>query len=100
MNINIDVKDPTHGYQHCNTFQILIYDGYVKVRESWYTQVIIWVNTILHHSDTRVTLPRLGGSLDGIKTPNGIENKNTVKYPYFTGIKKSEILILDTRMVS
>ena len=66
MNINIDVKDPTHGYQHCNTFQILIYDGYVKVRESWYTQVIIWVNTILHHSDTRVILPRLGGSLDGV----------------------------------
>ena len=59
MNINIDVKEPTHGYQNCNTNQILIYVWYVKVRESWYTQVIIWVNTILHHSDTKVILPRL-----------------------------------------
>ena len=30
---------------------------------------------------------------------NGIENKNTVKDPYPTGIKKCEILILDTQMV-
>lgn len=28
--------------------------------------------------------------------PNGIENDNTVKYPHLTGIRKCEILIIDT----
>jgi hypothetical protein len=32
--------------------------------------------------------------------PNGIENKNTVNYPYPTGIKKCEFNILDTPMVT
>jgi hypothetical protein len=29
----------------------------------------------------------------------GIEFKNTVKFPYLTGIKNHEILIVDTQMV-
>ena len=36
--------------------------GYVKVRESLYTHVIIWFNTILHHINTRAILPRYEGS--------------------------------------
>ena len=31
---------------------------------------------------------------------NGIGNKNTVKYPYPTGIKKCEIFIIHTKMVT
>ena len=62
ININNGIKEPTHGYQNCNTSQILIFGGYVKVRESLYTRVIIWVNTILNHIDTREFLPRYEGS--------------------------------------
>ena len=62
ININNGVKEPTHGYQNCNTNQILIFGGYVKVRESLYTQVIIWVNAILNYIDTRLTLPRYESS--------------------------------------
>ena len=35
-----------------------MYNGYVKVREFLYTQVIIWVNTILNHIHTKLILPR------------------------------------------
>ena len=58
INISNGKKEPTHGYQNCNTSQILIFGGYLKVRESLCTQVLIWVNTILTISDTRVILPR------------------------------------------
>ena len=96
--INNGIKQPTCRYQNCNTSQILIFGGYVKVRESSYTRVIIWVNTIPDHIDTRMFclgMKTLAWYID----PNGIENKYTVKYPYPTGIKKCEILIIDTRMV-
>ena len=49
ININNVIKEPTRGYENCNTSQILIFGGYVKVRESLYTQVIIWIKTILNH---------------------------------------------------
>ena len=74
-NINNGVKEPTCLYQNCHTNQILIVSGYVKVRESLYTRVIIGVNTILNHIDTRVFYL-------GMKNPHSIENKNIVKYPY------------------
>ena len=67
---------------------------YLKVRESLYTQVIIWVNTNPNHIDTRKTLPRYENSC--MIDPNGIENKNDLKYPYPTSILKREILITDT----
>ena len=37
INIDNGIKEPTHGYQNCNISQILIFGGYVKVRESLYT---------------------------------------------------------------
>jgi hypothetical protein len=48
INIHTVVKELTYGYQNCNTNQIHIFDGYVKMRESLNTQVIIRINTILH----------------------------------------------------
>ena len=51
INNNNGIKEPTHGYHNCNTNQILILDGYVKVRESLDIRVIIWVDTILNHID-------------------------------------------------
>jgi len=60
--INNCIKEPTRGYQNCNTSQLLIFGGYVKARESLYTRVIIWVDTILYHMDTRAILPRYEGS--------------------------------------
>ena len=47
ININNGTKESTCGYRNCNTNQILIFGGYVKVRESFYTGVIIRVNTYL-----------------------------------------------------
>ena len=58
ININNGKKEPTCGYQNCNTSQILIFGGYVKVRESLYIRIIILVNTILAMNDTKVILPR------------------------------------------
>lgn len=47
-----DINEPTHGYhQNCNTSEMVIFGGYVKVRESLYTRVIVWVNTILKRID-------------------------------------------------
>ena len=45
----IDIKESTSGYEDCNTNHILIFGGYVKVRELLYTRVIIQVNAILNH---------------------------------------------------
>ena len=54
ININNGIKEPTH----CNTSQIHMFCGYVKVRESFYTQLISCVNTVPNHSDTKLILPR------------------------------------------
>ena len=62
INIDNGIQEPTHGYQNCNTSQILIFGGYFKVRQSLYTRVIICINTILNHIDIRVILPRYDGS--------------------------------------
>lgn len=45
-------REPTCGYQNCDINQIWIFDGHIKVRESFYTLVIIWINTIPNHTDT------------------------------------------------
>ena len=42
IDINNGIKELTHGYQNCNTNQIMIFGGYLKAWESLYTQVIIW----------------------------------------------------------
>ena len=52
-NIINGIKEPTHRYQNSNPSQIFIVGGYVKVRESLYTRVIIWVNNMLDHIDSR-----------------------------------------------
>lgn len=74
-----------------------------KERESLYTRVISWLNTIvnLDHFDTRAILPRYDISciqmVNGKKCrPKWYKNKNTVKYPYPTGLKKCESFVLDT----
>jgi hypothetical protein len=45
-------------YQNLNTSQMLLFGGYIKIRESLHTQLYIWVNTILNYIDTTVNLPR------------------------------------------
>ena len=62
ININNRIKEPTHGYQKCNTSQKLILRGILRVRESLNTRVIIWINSILNHIDTRVESLRHEGS--------------------------------------
>ena len=64
------------------------FDGYLKLRESLYTQGINWVNTILHHIDIRTTLPRYEDNYM-VYDPDWYWNiKNTIKYPHPTGIKE------------
>ena len=45
------------------------------MKASLYTQVIIWVDTILNHIDTRAILPRDEGSCIVYLDPNGDETK-------------------------
>ena len=52
ININYGIKEPTGGYENCNSTQIFISGGYFKVR------VFVYANCNLdqHHStDTRKT---------------------------------------------
>lgn len=37
--------------------QMLVCGGHLKVREYFYTQVIIWININLNHIDSTVILP-------------------------------------------
>jgi hypothetical protein len=57
ININNGIKEPTCGYQNCNTSQIFIFGEYVKV-----IKIIVYlnyylVNTISNHSNTGAMLP-------------------------------------------
>ena len=40
MNVNKDMKERTCGYRICNTSQILIFGGHLKVREPLNSRVI------------------------------------------------------------
>ena len=93
------IKEPTLQCHNCDSSQILIFSRYVKVTESLYARVIIWVNTILTHIDTRMLLPKYEGSCMAYR-PKWYQNKNAITYPYPTGIKNYEILIIETRTVS
>ena len=84
---------PTHGSQYCNTYQILICDGYVKSRESLYTKPIIGINIISNYVDIIVVLLSMRVLVMYINLNEIL--KNTTKYPYPTSIKKCEFLIID-----
>ena len=72
INTDNGIKEPTHGYQNCTTSQLWIFGGYIKVRESLSTWVIIWTST---HFDTRAILPRYEGYCMVYVDPNGIETQ-------------------------
>jgi hypothetical protein len=86
-------------YQNCNFSQILIFGGYVKVRESLYTQVMLWVNTILDHVGTIVVLPRHGSSCIAYRPEWYWKHKNIIKYSCHACNKICEILIIDTQTI-
>ena len=71
---------PMHGYQNCNTSQILIFGKYVKVKQPLYTQVNIWVGTILKYIDTIVRFYLSKKVLAWCINLNCIENKDAIKY--------------------
>lgn len=52
--MNAWYQEPNMGYWNCNSRQILIVDGYVKVRNFLYIQVNI-------HGDTQMHLARVDG---------------------------------------
>ena len=67
--------------------------------ESWNTQVIIWGQ---YQFPSILILEQFCLDMEGLAwyiNPNGIKNKNTVKYPYHVGIKNYKILIIDDQMV-
>lgn len=44
-NISIGIRQPTQPLSKCNTSQVLVLGVYHKMRESFYIQVAVWVNT-------------------------------------------------------
>ena len=76
------------------------YNGYLKVREFLYSQVIIWVNTILNHIDTKAVYLGMERFLHGIQIQMISKTKTILKYPNPTGIKICENLITHTQVVS
>ena len=40
VNINNGCNEPIHGHQNCNSSQMLIFGGYINVRECLYTRVL------------------------------------------------------------
>ena len=64
----------------------MIFGGYVKVRV-FYTHIIIWVNTSPKHIGIKTYLPTFESSCT-VYGPNDNKNKNTVKCPNHTSIKK------------
>ena len=82
------LKNLPEGIIFCKASQYLV--GMSRRENLFSAQVIIWVNTILNHIDTRTIflgMKVLAWYID----LNGIENKKTVKYPYPIGIKKCEL---------
>ena len=61
MNTNKWYPKRTHRYQNYSLDHIMIFGGYVEVRESLYTRVIICVNNTLNQIDTRTIIPRYEG---------------------------------------
>ena len=90
INTNNGIKEPIRRYQNYNISQILIFDGYVKVKESLNVQIDFWINTILNHINTSVDYRNIK-NLACYINPNDIKNKNTIKYPYPIGNKKKGI---------
>ena len=60
------------------------------MRESLYNQVIFWTILSTYHIDSNVILPRYEGCGWYID-PNGLKNKNILKYLYPTCIKKKAV---------
>ena len=73
-NINNGIKELSMYCQNCNINQMFIFDGYLKVRESWYTCIFIWINTILNHIDIQTMFLYIK-ILVWNKYPNCIESK-------------------------
>ena len=86
--INNHIIKHTRGYQNCNTNQILVCDGNVKVRDIVCTWVDIWVNLILNHIDTRTILSKYKGSCMTYKPEWFPETKISSKCTHPTGFKK------------
>lgn len=73
----------------------MLFGGHVKVKEILYIQLIIWIDTILNHIETRTILPKVWKSLLYIHEWH--ENKHVVEQSYPTCIMIYEILIIDTK---
>lgn len=74
------------------THFVLIFDGYLRLRESFSIQVIIWVNTFLKHFDAKVILTKFEGSCMVYRPECCREHKYCqITIPYW--YHKCEILI-------
>ena len=69
INISNGIKEPTCGHQNCDTEQMLIFGGYVKVTEYSYAQVLYLGQ---HHS-------KLCWHLCMVCRTNWYKNNNTSK---------------------
>lgn len=62
IDINNGIKEAIRGYHNWNSSQTWMFGGCVKVSESLYIQDASWVNSVLNHIHTGVSLPRYEGS--------------------------------------
>ena len=71
------IKEPSPGYQICNTSQALIFGGYVEVS---CVQIFVWVNTVMNNTNTRMILPMYEGSCM-VYTPKWYQKQNFYQTP-------------------
>jgi hypothetical protein len=95
------LKNLSMGYQNCNTSQIYIYISLVGMpsRDICIPNLLFGSITILINIDTRAILLRYQGSCTVYRS-KWYQDKDTISYPYPTGIKICDILIIVTQMAS
>ena len=68
------------------------------MRESLYTQLTIWVDTILSHIDTRTILPRYEDSCTLYRFEQYWQHKHPSNIHTLSRLENVKILIIDTQM--
>jgi hypothetical protein len=90
IKLNYGIKQPTNAYEYgIGSAKSCVFGGYVTLSPSSYALVNVWVNNIL--TTLILHLPCLEMmTFAWYVDPNGIQNKNIVKYPYPAGIMITE----------
>jgi hypothetical protein len=83
INVDTNIKEPTHGY--------------LKVRESLYIRVIVWVNTILDYIGIRTILTKYEVCYMAY-SPQSIANKQNILNIHTLLVSKQSNLAIDPNL--